>query len=120
MGYIQKENSPPSKSEYTQSTNYDIFFNHLRRIAQLCNEHQIRFIAITPPAADIYLTHITPEGINRIDYIIKNIQKDYPIEYKNYLSDSAFRSDSLYFDATHHNHRGATLFAQRIREDFNL
>lgn len=110
---------PPSERQYTQAHS-DELCNNLRRIAQLCQEHQVRFIAVTPPATNIYLTYITPDGINRINDIIKSIQEVYPIEYYNYLSDSAFRCDSLYFDATHLSHQGATLFAQRVKEDFNL
>lgn len=111
--------SQPLKRQYTQ-VNCDIFFNNLRKIAQICYQHHVRFIAVTPPSTDVYLAYTTPDGVKRINDIINSIQEVYPIEYYNYLSDSAFRSDSLYFDATHLSHRGATLFAQRVKKDFDL
>ena len=110
---------PPSERRYTQAHSNELC-NHLHRIAQLCHEHQVRLIAVTPPASNIYLTYTTSNDIHRINSIIENVRKDYPIEYHNYLADSSFRSDSLYYDSAHLNHIGATLFAQRVKKNFNL
>lgn len=110
---------PPSERRYTQS-NPNLFCNNIKRIAQICHERDVRFIAVTPPATDMYLSYTTEEGIRQINWIIDNIRKDYPIEYHNYLADSAFKADSLFHDSVHLNHKGATKFAQRVKEDFNL
>jgi hypothetical protein len=111
--------NPPSEKRYTQS-NSDMFCKNLKKIAQICHEKGVRFIAVTPPATDIYLSYTTVEGIQQIDWIIDSIRKDYPIEYHNYLADSAFRPTRFFHDAVHLNHKGATKFAQRVKEDFNL
>lgn len=110
---------PPSERRYTQAYT-EPFGNNLRRIAQICFENQVRLITVTPPVTDVFLSCTTTEGIYVIDSIIMDIRKDYPIEYHNYLADSSFRSNSLYHDCSHLNHKGATLFAQRVKTDFNL
>lgn len=113
------EINPPIERQYSQS-NPIVFCNNIQKIAQICHEHHVRFIAVTPPATDIYLSYTTPDGISRINGIIESVRKKYPIEYKNYISDPSFRSDSLYHDCSHLNHFGATKFAQRVKSDFSL
>ena len=109
----------PIERRYTQAYSTP-FINNFERIAQLCYEHQIRLIAVTPPATDVYLKYTTPEGLSQLNDIIERIQKVYPIEYHNYLSDSAFREYNFYCDETHLNHLGATKFAERVKNDFKL
>lgn len=104
---------------YTQIRKEE-FTAKLTELAGLCNKYNIRFIVTTSPGSNEYLKHITPDGINNLYDVIANVSKKYPIEYKNYLNDSLFRNDSLYFDASHLNFEGATLFAQRVKVDFCL
>ena len=52
--------------------------------------------------------------------MMESVNRQYPAEYISYLDDDLFQADSLYYDAEHLNHRGATLFAQQVKEDFNL
>lgn len=110
---------PPSERRYTQS-DPSLYYTNLKRIAQICHERDVRFIAVTPPATDLYLSYTTIEGIQQINWIIDNIRIDYPIEYHNYLADSAFRDENFFHDAVHLNHKGATKFAQRVKKDFCL
>lgn len=110
---------PPSKRRYTQAYS-ETFCNNLRIIAQMCYDRQIRFIAVTPPVTDVYLSYTNQDGIRLLYDIVEQVRKDYPIEYHNYLEDPSFRSDSLYYDSSHLNHNGATLFARRVKEDFAL
>ena len=67
-----------------------------------------------------FLAYTTLEGFTQLNNIIEEIRQDSPIEYHNYIADSSFRADSLYHDATHLNHKGATLFAERVKKDFFL
>lgn len=110
---------PPSKRRYTQAYS-DAFCNNLQTIAHMCFDRQIRFIAVTPPATEVYLSYTTPDGIRLLYDIVESVRKTYPIEYHNYLTDLSFRSDSLYHDCIHLNHNGATKFALRVKEDFAL
>jgi hypothetical protein len=109
----------PSLRLYTQLFPYNYCVN-LKRIARICHENNVRFIAITPPATNTFLAYTTLEGFTQLNNIIEEIRQDSPIEYHNYIADSSFRADSLYHDATHLNHKGATLFAERVKKDFFL
>lgn len=96
------------------------FTEQLTELAMLCKENNIKLIVTTSPGSNSYLQCVTEEGINNLYEVIENVSSKYPIEYHNYLADSSFRSDSLYYDASHLNYEGATLFAKRIKEDFGL
>ena len=52
--------------------------------------------------------------------MMESVNRQYPAEYISYLDDDRFQADSLYYDAEHLNHTGATLFAQRVKEDLGL
>ena len=52
--------------------------------------------------------------------IIEDVRKEYPIEYKDYLQDPAYRADSLYYNCSHLNNIGATRFGAQIKADFHL
>ncbi len=99
---------------------YREYLNYLTDFAQICHQNGIRLIAITFPCADYYLENIQPEGVQDLYALIDSVQSHYPIEYHNYLYDDEFRADSIYYNANHLNSIGATLFARRVRKDFNL
>jgi len=44
----------------------------------------------------------------------------YPIEFKDYLRDEAFRADSVYYNCSHLNSIGADAFALKVKNDFGL
>ena len=96
------------------------YFEALRGIAKVCSERGVRFIVVTPPFSNLYLSKVTEEGVKVLDSVIDAVAESYPIEYKNYMADSEFRDDSLYLDWNHLNNRGATLFARRVKADFGL
>lgn len=96
------------------------YFEALRGIAKVCSERGVRFIVVTPPFSNLYLSKVTEEGVKVLDSVIDAVAESYPIEYKNYMADSEFRDNSLYLDWNHLNNRGATLFARRVKADFGL
>lgn len=96
------------------------FTEQLTELARICEEYNIRLIVTTSPCSNLFLQCITEEGINNLYEVIEDVSQKHPIEYHNYLADSSFRSDSLYYDASHLNYEGATLFAKKIKEDFGL
>ncbi len=92
----------------------------LAEIAKLCQQHGVRLIVVTPPSAQAFLNMTTESGMRTLEETVAMVQQDYPLEYHNYIEDSAFREHKLYYDATHLNHTGATLFAERLIKDFGI
>lgn len=99
---------------------YREYTDYLIQFAQICNQNNIRFIAVTPPCADYYVNYITKEGVDNLYALVDSVRAYYPIEYLNYLDDEEFRSDSIYYNANHLNSIGADMFSKRVRYDFNL
>ena len=89
-------------------------------LAEICKENNVRLIVIIPPFTNTWLSQTTDEGHKCLQSIIESVCSKYPVEYKNYMWDSSFRNDSLYFDWNHLNREGGTLFAQRVKQDFGL
>lgn len=98
-------------AEYTQ---------YLTDMARTCYEHGVRFIVVTPPCHDSFVENTRPKGIEIMHQIIEDVRKEYPIEYKDYLQDPAYRADSLYYNCSHLNNIGATKFGAQIKADFHL
>ena len=113
LATLKKEN-PPNQQDPT------ICIQYLSGMAALCEQHNVRFIVVTPPFSDLYIHDVSPEGIKRLDSIAAVVNMNHHMEYHNYMCDSAFRNDSLYYNWNHLNHLGATLFAQRVKDDFGL
>lgn len=99
---------------------YSEYRLYLIQIAQACYKNNIRFIAVTCPCANCYIENTCEEGINNLYALIDSVRVHYPIEYKNYLDDADFRADSLYYNCSHLNSKGADKFAIRVKEDFGL
>lgn len=90
----------------------------LQKMAKVCNDHGVRLIVVTFPANSTYrASHADCDS--RMQKVIDHVAGQYPVEYHCYLNDEQF-GDSLFSDQTHLNHRGATAFAQRIKQDFRL
>lgn len=106
------------------SSRADLSFNeyisHLREIARICQENNIRFIAVTCPCADSYVRNTRPAGIQKLHDLMDSVRAYYPIEYYNYLNDPEFREDSLYYNCSHLNSIGADKFAIRLKNDLGL
>lgn len=94
--------------------------SYLARMARVCRQHGVRFIAVAPPHNLRLLDGDVPAAIKAIDNVVATASLSAPIEYHNCFADTTFQADSLYHDAKHLNHTGATLFAQRIKADFEL
>lgn len=113
-GVSDKTANPPNQQDV------DKCIKSISSMAGMFDKRGIRFIIVTPPFPDLWIEGCTDQGIKNLSYIIDSINNNYPIEYKNYLTDSEFRNDSLYCDWNHLNSFGATLFAQRVKDDFGL
>lgn len=100
--------------------NVDNCIKYLTNMAKTCAEHGVRFIVVTPPFSNTWLKGCTDQGIMNLTMITDSVNMSFPLEYKNYMQDSMFRNDSLYCNWNHLNRFGATLFAQRVKEDFEL
>lgn len=99
----------------------DSIIDILCQMGETCKENGIRFVIISTPCNNTFNTQIVDTiGLNRISRIIDSVRNKYPVEYHDYLNHPDFRNDSLYYGQTHLNHKGATLFAQRIKEDIGL
>lgn len=92
----------------------------LERLAYICQKKHVRFIVYTPPFPDDYIEEMTDEGRANLKRIVSTVNKHYPIEYRDYTDDTAFRDPTLYLNWNHLNHRGATILAERVKEDFHL
>lgn len=96
------------------------FTDYLKEMAKLCQEHNVRFIVLTPPCHDSYNDNVRQEGLDILYEMIEKVRLEYPIEYIDYLQDEEFRTDSIYYNCSHLNSIGADLFALRVKEDFGL
>lgn len=106
--------APDAKEQVAEYTQY------LTDMARTCYEHGVRFIVVTPPCHDSFVENTRPKGIEIMHQIIEDVRKEYPIEYKDYLQDPAYRADSLYYNCSHLNNIGATKFGAQIKADFHL
>ncbi|MBP3764070.1 MAG: hypothetical protein J6I49_09395 [Bacteroidales bacterium] len=125
LGYVIDWSTPQTMSEIethiltTQSEDTAVI-RYLEEVSKICENNGIRLIVLAAPQSNLFLDHVTEAGVNRMDAVISEVCKNHHILYHNYMYDLDFRDDTLYRDWTHLNHTGATLFAQRVREDFNL
>lgn len=111
---------PEVLQDSTSQKCYREYRDYLKDLARVCHDNNIRLIAVTPPCANSYLENVQPQGIQNIYNLIDSIRPYYPIEYRNYLDDAEFRTDSIYYNANHLNSVGADIFALRVKKDFGL
>lgn len=111
----EKENhNPPNQLHLNMCIAY------LTQMAKMLENKGVRFIVVTPPFPDIWLSECSSEGIDNLYHIADTINSITQMEYRCYLTDAAFRTKTLYTNWNHLNHRGATLFAERVKKDFGL
>lgn len=103
------------KSWYVEE--YTMF---LKNIAKVCAENKVRFVVVTTPCYNSFVSQTNDVGMRTLYDIIECIKKDYPVEYFNYLNDPEFRADSIYYDCSHLNYLGAEYFTDRIKMDIGL
>lgn len=106
--------NPHSKEQIAEYKGY------LTEMARLCQQHNVRFIVVTPPCHESYLENVRQEGVDILHEMIEQIESKYPIEYIDYLQDEEFRADSIYYNCSHLNSIGADMFALRVKKDFGL
>lgn len=94
--------------------------DNLCAMCELAKKHDVRIIAVTAPAHPYSYKLTTLENVELMNRTMDSLSRIFPLEYKNYLYDSSFVDDDLYFDVQHLNRRGALLFTKRIKEDFGL
>lgn len=93
---------------------------YLVEMAKCCANRGVRFVVVTPPCNTSLMVWKENEVKNILLQMMESVNRQYPAEYISYLDDDRFQADSLYYDAEHLNHRGATLFAQQVKEDLGL
>lgn len=125
LGYESAQITPQPMTEIeatslSSQSEFGMAILYLEEMAEICARQGVRFIVLACPQSNLFLQYVTSDGIEKMDWVIAKASEQYPIEYDNYMSDSAFRADTLYRDWTHLNHTGATLFAQRIKQDFGI
>lgn len=122
LGYISLGNIVGDGIDFRNAlVNEDSLIDILCKMGETCKKHNIRFVIISTPCNNTFNTEFVDTiGLKRISRIINSVRNKYPVEYYDYLNHSDFRNDSLYYGQTHLNHKGATLFAQRIKEDIGL
>lgn len=98
----------------------DDYMLQLTELARICHEHNVRLIAVACPLTNMYLSSCPAELYDEMTRVVAGVQSQYPIEFHDYTRDPDFRENTLYYDVNHLNHFGATLFAQRVKEDFGL
>lgn len=97
-----------------------MFIQQVNEMGALCDSLGVLMICILPPANNVYNNRVEQRMFDMLDISMQQLGCTHNIEYRFYHDDPAFRNDSLYADELHLNHIGATLFAQRVKEDFNL
>ena len=128
LGYSPLFNVWDGKSQHNESlktfeefmASKEVFIGQLKKMAEICDSIGVRLICILPPLTNLYIGKIAPGQFDTLNYTMQHLSNTLKIEYRFYHNDSAFRADSLYFDELHLNYIGASLFAQRVKNDFNL
>ncbi len=119
--YFENHNVKPNVYEGDTATLcYKEFRLYLTLLAEVCYDNHIRFIAVTCPCADCFVKNTREQGIKNLYDLIDSVRVYYPIEYYNYLNDSEFREDSIYYNCSHLNSIGADMFAIRLKKDLGL
>lgn len=98
-----------------------LYQKYLTEIAAECAKYGVRLIVVVPPTTEAYHGD-HPEQVEAVlGRLIDEVRTQYPVEYHCYYSDTAFNDHlTLFSDELHLCHTGATLFAQRVKEDFGL
>lgn len=119
LGYITMGDGFSDTKDYIDiEVNEDSIVAMLRAMAETCEEHGIRFIVVMEPCTNTFNSQtVDLTRLAMIDRIIDSVREKYPMEYHDYLNHPNFRSIELFHSQTHLNHKGATLFAERIKDD---
>jgi len=108
------------KSYNEAKQNLELFVSQIKEMTYFCDSLGVRLIFILPPANDNYINRADPRLYSMLDSTMSTLNNTYNFEYKFYHDYPTFKADSLYADEFHLNHIGASLFAERIKKDFNL
>ncbi|MBP3762837.1 MAG: hypothetical protein J6I49_03035 [Bacteroidales bacterium] len=103
----------------TDSNYFAICTAYLTELARICHERHVRFVLVTPPHCN-HLVDRSNGGklTDGLEAVVAAVQSRYPAEYLNYIDQ--MQADSLYYDAMHLNHTGASEFARRLKDDLGL
>lgn len=110
----------PIKTYEEAMQSKDMFYDQLKEMAEECDSLGVRLICFIPPALDVFTNRIDPRIHDTVSAIMDRLCRMHNVEYKSYFYDSTFQITRIYADEIHLNNSGATLFAQRVKEDFNL
>lgn len=122
LGYITMGDGFSDTKDYIDIVvNEDSIVAMLSTMAKTCDERGIRFIVVMEPCTNTFNSQsVDSIRLAMIDRIIDSVREKYPMEYHDYLNHPDFRSIEMFHSQTHLNHKGATIFAQRIKEDCGL
>jgi len=98
----------------------DLLF-YFERILILCHQRGIKVVTLMIPTTDYYLKHaekyITQNALS--EKVLTNPRySSYIYKQLDYL-DLYAKDHTLFIDADHLNHKGATLFSERIASDLS-
>ncbi len=98
----------------TAQSNVKEFFDELKLIAEICEQHNIRLITVIPPVTRHQYEMIQPQITEIIINNIAEIQKNNRFEFYDFSNLPEFSDNALFCDHTHLNASGAKLFGKII------
>ena len=130
MGYLPRYHvwnpetvKPFVPSDSVNKANREGYKAEMLLLAEACQKAGVRLVLVMPPHSDICIELSDPNRklVGRVREVVQEVQQVYPqVELFDYYEDSVFRSPWLFDEGYHLNHQGATLFAQRVKEDAGL
>lgn len=94
---------------------------YIRKSLELCKQHHIRVILVSPPFWHLYNDVLDKEKLFILNTSVNILTKEYNVEYKDYRSDNRFSYTPTYFkDADHLCDYGAEIFTYVLKNDFGI
>lgn len=93
-------------------TNYE----QMKEIAVFCKKRNIRLILITTPCWQSYYNNLSKKQLDRMYELIHQFQKEFDVQYFDYLKDPRFVADDFY-DNNHLSDIGSIKFTKIVNKD---
>ena len=91
----------------------------IKEIADFCKSHNIRLVLITTPCWHSYYSQLNQRQLDKMYELTHALQKEYNLQYFDYLKDSRFIADDFY-DSNHLSDVGAEKFTKILKMDLGL
>lgn len=85
-------------------------------VANYCIEHGVRLVLISTPHWKEYNQLLDKTQLRQTNYLIRQIQNQFPVEYYNYREDASFEL-SDFSDMRHLSQNGAKKFTKMLKND---